>query len=119
MSGSNCYTVQQVGNVLVIQLQEQAGFSRPEMVVELSDVLSDPQWSDVCHLLVDCAKLNFAGSMFLESLIQLHRRVQERGGNFALCNVNDILREILSIARFNTLWQTYASVEDGLQALTE
>lgn len=119
MPSPNSYSARQVGDVLVVQLQEQAGFARPEMVRELSDVLTDPEWRNVCHVLVDCMKLSFAGSMFLESMIQLHRGVQRRRGHFALCAVNDELREILSIARFDTLWHSYTSVEEGLQALME
>lgn len=111
------FTVQQLDRVLVIQPQEQAGFARPEMVSELSGVLSSPQGSNATHVLVDCSKLSFAGSLFLESLIQLHRGVQDRRGQFALCAVNDELREILSIARFDTLWHIYGSVDEGLQAL--
>ena len=119
MPNPDWFTVQQVDRVLVIQPQEQAGFARPEMVSELSGVLSDPQGSNATHVLVDCAKLSFAGSMFLESLIQLHRGVQNRGGNFALCAVNDDLREILSVARFDTLWHVYGSLDEGLQALKD
>jgi len=113
------FATRRIDSVLVIRLQKQAGIGSLDLVAQLPGVLSDPQADDVRHVVVDCTKLRFAGSVFLESLVQLHHRIQERDGLLVLCGVNDELRDILDLARFDTLWDRYASVDDAVQALAE
>jgi anti-anti-sigma factor len=119
MADATRFTSRRIQDVLIIELPERAGIGSLELVNELPAALSDPLATDVRHVIVDCANVSFAGSMFLEALVQLHHRLEERDGRLALCGVNKSLGEILDLARFDTLWNRYASVDDALQAVTE
>lgn len=119
MTDSARFTTRRVQDALVIELPEQAGIGSLELVNEMPRALSAPKAEGVRHVLVDCTKLRFAGSVFLESLIQLHRRLEEQDGQMVLCGVHDELAEILHLAKFDTLWERFESVDDALRGLSD
>lgn len=119
MPDPNRLVTRRVHDVLVIELPEHAGIGSLELMNELPAVLSETQSADVRNVVVDCTQVTLAGSIFLEALVRLHQGLQEREGRLTLCGVNETLGEIMDLARFDTLWNRYATVDDAVQALTE
>lgn len=56
------------------------------------------------HAVVDLGTLDYFGSIMLELLVVLWKRVSAHGGKLALCRVSPVGLEILRTAKFDTLW---------------
>ena len=68
------------------------------------------------HLLVDCTRLGYISSFGITTLIRLHKRMSERGGNVKLASVHGPLVRLLEITRLDQVFQIYPTVEDALKA---
>ena len=119
MLGKTWFSTSRLCDVLVFRLQQPAGLMHPDMIGDLSNAYSASEWTDVRGVLVDCSQITYGNSMLLEGLLQLQQCVRERGGRLALCGVNQVLGEILSVGHLDTLWNCFPSVEDGLQAFVD
>ena len=117
--GKTWYATSRLCDVLVLRLRSPEGLSHPDMIGDLSNVFSAPDWTDVRRVLVDFGQLTYGNSMLLEALLRLHLRVRQRGGRLVLCGVNPVLGEILSVSRFDTIWESVPTVDDGLQAIVK
>ncbi len=85
-----------------------------------------PEWEQVmafvqkgqCHnVLVDMEKVSFFGSVLLGALNAMWKRIRQRDGKLALCNLSDMGAEIIHAAKFDTLWKIYPTREEGLKDL--
>lgn len=119
MSNKTCFSASRIRDVLVLRLQQPVGLVHPDVIADLSDALSVPEALDVRNVLVNCGQITYGNSMLLEALLRLHVRLRHRGGRLILCGVNQVLGEILSVSRFDTLWKSFPAVDDGLQAFGE
>ena len=61
----------------------------------------------------------YFGSVFLALLLRCHKLVKSRGGELALCGVNEMARELLRVTSLDTLWTIYDSREKALTALAK
>jgi anti-anti-sigma factor len=75
------------------------------------DRLDDP---DVKRLVVDLGHLPYFGSTVLDWLVQLWNRMKAKGGTMAACNVSGVGREVLSLARLDTLWRVFDNRDQAL-----
>lgn len=85
-----------------------------------------PEWEKVMafvlqgecsNVLVDMEKVSFFGSVLLGALNAMWKQVRKRDGRLALCNLSGLGSEIIHAAKFDTLWEIYATREEGLKAL--
>ncbi|MEZ6060237.1 MAG: STAS domain-containing protein [Planctomycetaceae bacterium] len=79
--------------------------------------------SDYDHLLIDFSELDHFGSTFVGILIRLAKKVRLNGGEAALCNLNDNLREMLKTlmllenTKTDFFWTPFESREAAVQIL--
>jgi anti-sigma B factor antagonist len=78
------------------------------------DRLDDPSLK---RLVVDLGDLPYFGSLVLDWLVQLWIRIRAHGGSMAVCNVNSVGREVLTLARLDTLWRVSDSRGQALAEL--
>ena len=71
----------------------------------------------VRNVVLNFGKTDYFGSTALTLFIRLWKTVRARDGRMALCNVSDYEREILAVAKFDSLWPIYPSVEEALAAV--
>ncbi len=69
------------------------------------------------HAVIDLGALDYFGSIMLELLVVLWKRVSSKGGKLVLCNVSPIGLEILHTAKFDTLWPILTNREEALAAV--
>lgn len=67
------------------------------------------------HAVIDLGALDYFGSIMLELLVVLWKRVSAGGGKLALCNVSIVGKEILSTAKFDTLWPIVDDCEQAIE----
>ena len=71
---------------------------------------------DVRKVIVDCAALGYMSSVGLTTLVRLHKRVSERGGQVKLANVSAPLSRLLAITRLQQVFPAYESVAAAREA---
>ena len=69
------------------------------------------------HAIIDLGALDYFGSIMLELLVVLWKRVSSSGGKLALCNVSPVGLEILRTAKFDTLWPIVVDRQEALEAV--
>jgi anti-anti-sigma factor len=99
----------------VLELQSSAGsFRSHEAATELQAVLQQIAKVAIPHVIVDFHQVPYFGSSLLETLLALWTEIHSRGGTLALCNVSPVAKEIIEVARFDTLWPIHANLASAL-----
>ena len=118
MPRSRIFHVEHQGDTLVVVLPgTDITFADEEVLTEIDEVLYRLRESGARNLIVDFAQTVYFGSIILGSVLKLATRLRDSGGRFALCNLSENGREMLRIARFDTLWPIYDSRAAALEAL--
>jgi anti-anti-sigma factor len=68
-------------------------------------------------LLIDFAGVDLVTSAGLRAVLLLVKKVKAAGGRFALCSVQDSVREVLDITGFTGMFSIYRARADGIAAL--
>lgn len=69
------------------------------------------------HLVIDLGNVTFLSSIILKVIRSQKDRLAERGLRVALCNPTPVVREILSIAKFDFVAELHETVEDASASL--
>ena len=118
MARSRIFSVEREGDTLILVLPgTDITFADEEVLTEVDEVLYRLRESGARNLLVDFGQTAYFGSIILGSILKMGTRLRDSGGGFALCNLSENGREMLRIAKFDTLWSIYATRDEALQAL--
>jgi anti-anti-sigma factor len=74
--------------------------------------------SPVKNLVMDFHKTDYYGSAALGFFLKLWKRVRERNGRMAFCNVSGHEKEVLQITRLDHLWHLCGSKSEALAKVT-
>ncbi|KPK79759.1 MAG: hypothetical protein AMJ81_12855 [Phycisphaerae bacterium SM23_33] len=66
------------------------------------------------RMVVDFANVTHMSSSALGMLITLHKRVRERGGRLALCNIRPSIFEVFVITRLNEVFKVCAGRDEAV-----
>lgn len=69
-------------------------------------------------LLIDLAGVDFVTSAGLRAVLLLVKKVKAAGGTFALCSVQDSVREVLDITGFTGMLSIHPARADAIAAMT-
>ena len=69
-------------------------------------------------ILIDFTEIDFVTSAGLRALLVLVKKTKATGGVFALCGVNEQVREVLDISGFPAMFSILPSRAEGLAALS-
>jgi anti-sigma B factor antagonist/stage II sporulation protein AA (anti-sigma F factor antagonist) len=70
------------------------------------------------RLLLDLSAVDYISSAGLRVLMIATKRTKPAGGELAVAAAQTVVREVLEITRFNLVFPVYATVAEGLQALS-
>ena len=100
-------------------------------LVNLSDVLFEARGDEISRLLatftdnqllknavVDLSVTPYFGSDFIGVLLQLWKKVEQRHGNMALCNVSPEGKETLGICELDQIWPICADRVVAISTVT-
>jgi len=73
---------------------------------------------DAPALLIDCAGLDYVSSAGLRVLLMGGKQSKQKGRGFALCNLQDSVREVFEISGFLTVLSCYPDRAKALNALS-
>jgi len=92
----------QTGTVLcVLVLSEHVSDREASIIFDETDALLD---NKTAHLVVDLTHVEVLTSAGIGTLVRLHKHLGERGGNFAVCSLNEELRDLFRLTRMDRLF---------------
>jgi anti-anti-sigma factor len=106
------------GDALVVSPQPAFGhLLDPSVARDWKLVLDRLDEPAIKRVIVDLGELPYFGSTVLDWLVQLWNRMRAKGGSMAACNVSPVGREVLSLARLDTLWRVFDTRQQALAEL--
>lgn len=110
------FDTQHEGNTLIVKALENVNGLASYNIKSEADALVE-QWTQhgLKHVVVDLENAEYFGTYMLELIHSVWRHVRPAHGKMAVFHVSDIGREVLHMARLDTLWPICASREDALR----
>ena len=65
-------------------------------------------------VLLDMRRTTFIGSNFLGLLIRAWKRLRDRHGELALCQVNEVCGEVLRASKLDMIWQVFPDHDSAI-----
>lgn len=65
-------------------------------------------------LVVDLADLKYVSSMGLRSFVVIGQKLRENGGDFRICRLTGLVRQVFEITRLNLILPLHDSLESAL-----
>lgn len=117
MAVPKTFSIEHNGKTLVVKPLECLGsLAEPHVKLELDDLIEQLRHPELKSVVIDLECLPYFGTNMLETMHIIWRPVRAKGGRMVLCNVSDVGREILRVARFDTLWPIVESPDEAAQA---
>jgi anti-anti-sigma factor len=118
MSAPRYFKVEQSGNTLIFSaIDSIGGLVEDEARNEWDALLRQISDQGAKNAVMDLGALDYFGSIVLELMVVLWKRVSAQGGKLAVCNVSDVGMEILKTAKFDTIWPIVATRDEALSAV--
>lgn len=81
-----------------------------------TDTLLSAAGAETPRVVIDLSRTEFFGSSFIEVLFRVWKRLNHRGGRFALCHVSPYCLEVLKITHLDSLWPIRQTIPDAIAA---
>jgi anti-anti-sigma factor len=105
--------------VTVIELGPSYAALDFEVLQDLGEVLlSQASYAEPPMVIIDMSATTYVGSSFIELLVRAWKRLKHRHGLMALCALRPFCREVMRVARLDSIWPIYASRGEAMSALT-
>jgi anti-anti-sigma factor len=106
------------GVMVVIPLGDLRELDFLDIEAGASEVLDRFANGPARDVVVDFVRMDYCGSTALGYFVALRKAVGARGGRLAFCNVSEHEREIMRVARLDTLWSICTTREEAVAAVT-
>ena len=120
ISTTGLFAVDRVGDTVIVapssDLNEVVYQSIESGASQVLSVLNDPSAKNV---VVDFRWTDYFGSTALAFLVRLWKRVIERKGRMALCNLSEREQEILRVTKLDGLWPLVGSRAEAIRMVCE
>jgi len=118
MTPPRYFQVEPNGETLIFSaIDTIGGLVEDEARVEWDALLEQLSEQGAKNAIMDLGALDYFGSIVLELMVVLWKRVSAQGGKLAVCNVSDVGLEILKTAKFDTIWPIVRDREEALAAI--
>ena len=84
-----------------------------------TELLAAVSQAEPPQVLLDLRRTTFIGSSFLGLLIRAWKRLRDRHGALALCQVNDVCGEVLKASKLDMIWQVFPDRESAIRQLRQ
>ena len=103
--------------VIVTPTGDLGEFSFRQIEEEAAHILELLEEKAAKNMLLDFHKTERYGSTALGFFLKLWKRVRGLGGHMAFCNVSEHELEVLRLLKLDTVWASYTSRAEALEAL--
>lgn len=98
-------------NIQVIQLEGRLDSNTSP---ELSDFMRNNDFGDYQGVILEMTKLNYISSAGLRVLLNSSKEFKARDADFALCGMQDHIREVFEISGFDTFLKIHPTLDEAL-----
>ncbi len=118
MSSPKFFRVEPNDDALIISAVDNIhGLVEDEVRDECDSLLEQLEQNKAKHAIIDLEALDYFGSIMLELMVVVWKKVTKSGGKFAVCNVSKVGQEILKTAKFDSIWPILASREEAITSV--
>jgi anti-anti-sigma factor len=103
----------------VTPLDPTLDFRQPEAQEELAALDAELAQSSTSRVVVDLSLLPHFGSVVLEWLVSLWKKVRHSRGNLVIHRPSEIGREVLQVVKFDRIWPIVDSAEEALRLVRQ
>ena len=103
--------------VFVVSFRQASigGIGEVEKIAEtLRELIKD---QDACNMVVDFSHVSFFSSQMLGLLVDIWRRIKDRGGRLLISGINPQLTRVFRITHLDKLFDFYENPEAAVSAL--
>jgi anti-anti-sigma factor len=105
---------ERIGNTCVVMAKGRLdGGASTAFADKIGELITSPN----PKLLIDFAGVDFVTSAGLRAVLVLVKKVKAAGGSFALCSVQDPVREVLDITGFTSMLSIHPTRADAIAAM--
>ena len=113
------HQVIQDNGVTIVELGPSYGALDYEVLQDLGEVLlSQATYAEPPAVIVDMVATTYVSSSFIELLVRAWKRLKQRHGLMAVCGAQPFCREVMRVARLDSIWPIYATRGEAITALT-
>ena len=117
-SASDVFHLEMAGGTIVISPAGDVNSFSAELLTEAAEMMTELIESHESPMLViDLSGVPSCSSVFMSFLLRCHKAVKNRGGEMVLSGVSQMLRELLSLTRLDTVWAVYQTRAEALDAV--
>lgn len=118
MSNAPLFEVKLVDDaVLLTPQRDLTEFEFGQIESESAKIVGQLTEASKKHLIVDFTRIDYCGSTGLGVLTLLYKKVRERGGEMAICNLSPNEREVLRVTGLDRLWHVCKDVDESLKCV--
>ncbi|MGE0756043.1 MAG: STAS domain-containing protein [Pirellulaceae bacterium] len=118
MSNSKFFRVESIGETLVFTATNSLGsLVEDDVREEWEALLNEFDVHQARNAVMDLGALDYFGSIMLELMVILWKRVSAKRGKMVVCNVSHVGNEILHTAKFHTIWPIVGSRDEALASI--
>jgi anti-anti-sigma factor len=116
--GAPIFQIERVGATMVVSPQRSVtSLSEDDVKNELAGLLEVLESGEVSSVVFDFGHLEYCGSCMLEAMRRLWKSLPKERGKLVVCCVNHVVRDILHVTRFDTLWPIFPTRDEALVAV--
>jgi anti-anti-sigma factor len=117
-SAGTVFAREQLDGFLILSPISHVGsLAEDQILRETAAILETINHTGPTNVVVDLARSDYLGTALLGAVVRLWKRVAQRGGRLALCNVSANIVEVLRITKLQTAWPIYGSRQQAIEAL--
>jgi len=110
--------VEPSGDTLVLStVGDMDGMFEDRMYEECDALLNEVAQRQAKHAVIDLGSLDYFGSLMLQLLVVLWKRVHAGGGKLVVCNVSSVGKRVLQTTKLDSIWAILQSREEALEAV--
>jgi anti-anti-sigma factor len=118
MTKPRFFRVESIGETLVFTAANNMGsLVEDDVRDEWEALLKEFDLHNAKNAVIDLGALDYFGSILLELMVVLWKRVSAKHGKLVICNVSQVGKEILQTAKFHTIWPIVATRDEALAAI--
>lgn len=108
-----------VGSTLIVSPSGSVGSLQGAAIrADLDRLLEQIDSHSIRNVIFDLEQVEYFGSVMLTAMHAIWKRVRQQDGKVVLCRVSEVGRDVLGVARFDSLWPIYDSPIDAVQAVS-
>lgn len=117
MSSPKHFDVEQTDGICIISPIGSIGALEEAIRDEWAGVLASMEAAGTERVVIDLKSLDYFGSIVLELVVVLWKRLSGKGGRLVFCNVSPVGLDVLQAAKFDTIWPIVPSRQEAIDAV--